>query len=307
MPRPRLLSTGLLFAACSAPQAREQPAAEPLAPKAPVPEAAEAPELAPVAPEPRTSHGFRFEAQGPNFTLWSDGVERPYDRFSEICEETARRVRDWLDLPDPDSPIDFYLVSEAEHIRRLEEEVGLPDSVTRGLPAEYAEGGYYHPWRTLVLRIRPDMNVEWMVCHEACHPLFRELAGRNPAWLNEGLAETLPSWILFSETAGPEEAGFSYASYQQYLKRLVAANGLPTLAEFTTQSTREFHSDRWRGFSLAWSLVALLLTSDHPEVQGRVPELVRALASRSTLWEDVTSVYDAELLERLWHEFVRGL
>lgn len=287
------LVLGLALASCGAPEPGALSKSEPSAAPAPEP--------------PRTLHGFRLEAEGANFTLWSDGIERPYARLSEICEQTSLRVRDWLDLPDPESPIDFFLVSEARHVTRLEEGLGLPDSATRGLPEEYAEGGYYHPWRTLVLRIRPEANLEWMVCHEACHPVFREFAGRNPSWLNEGLAETLPSWILFSDSASPEQAGYSYAAYQQFLKRLVAADALPSIGEFVTQSTREFHSDRWRGFSLAWSLVTLLLTSDHPDVRGRVPELVRGLATQPTLWEDFTAVYDPVLIERLWHDFVRGL
>ena len=218
------------------------------------------------------------------------------ERLANVAQWTRDRSFRWLsDEPVETGPVEIFIAASEAELRRLERELPLPGA--RPL-ARTSKGGYFHSHLTILLVVEPGRNTEWLVSHEMFHSVFRTLAKSNPPALNEGLAEVVPSWILFGSGPTPQNAGATYPAYEQMLEEVVAGGRVPALADFLRMSRDEFHFNRWANFSLAWSLSRLLVESKDPEISGRLPELVGRLYADP--WEAFCEVYDGAHVERAW-------
>jgi hypothetical protein len=259
--------------------------------------AAEAPAAALPRGVMRVRGGLALRAWRNHVRIYSE-LELDFERLANVAQWTRDRSLRWLAAePFETQPIQIFLCDREEELRRLEAELPLPGS--RSLERT-AKGGYFHAHAVILLLVEEQRNLEWLVSHEMFHSVFRAVAVANPPALNEGLAEVVPSWILYGDGPSPEGARATYPSYEALLADVVASDSVPALESLISASADEFHADRWRSFALAWSLARLLIESDDPEVAGRVPRLVRALVGDP--WEAFCQVYDEGLVERRWRE-----
>ena len=251
---------------------------------------------------PRERGGLALRAWRNHVRLYSE-LELDFERLANVAQWTRDRSLRWLaEEPFETQPIQIFLCDREDELRRLEAELPLPGS--RALERT-SKGGYFHAHAAILLVVEEGRNVEWLVSHEMFHSVFRSLAAANPPALNEGLAEVVPSWILYGDGLSPEGARATYPSYEAVLVEVVAGGSLPSLESLISASVDEFHADRWRSFALSWSLARLLIESDDPEIAGRVPALVRALVGDP--WEAFRQVYDEELVERRWREALAAM
>ena len=250
------------------------------------------------APEvPATLGGIPLRAHNDFARIYSE-LELNFDHLGRIAVRTRLRVSAWLQVePVRGRPVDVFLVGAPDELRRLEQELGLPSA---GSWRQWANGGYFHSHRAMALVVAPGRSTEWLVSHEMWHSVFRDVAQRHPVALNEGLAEVLPSWILYGRTRRPEDNLATYRDYEPVLVKLVENGDVPPLEEFVQWDSDRFHTDRWASFSLAWCLGKMLVESRHPGLQGKLPRLIGHLGTNKTTWQDFSDVYDAELLEQLW-------
>jgi hypothetical protein len=250
----------------------------------------------------RARGGLALRAWRNHVRIYS-GLELDFERLANVAQWTRDRSLRWL-APEPfeTQPIQIFLCDREEELRRLEAELPLPGS--RSLERT-AKGGYFHAHAVILLLVEEHRNLEWLVSHEMFHSVFRSVAAANPPALNEGLAEVVPSWILYGDGPSPVGARATYPSYEALLVELVASGSVPTLESLISASADEFHADRWRSFALSWSLARLLIESDDPAVAGRLPQLMRALVGDP--WEAFCQVYDEELVERRWRQALGAL
>lgn len=266
------------------------PPDQPHAPRPTLPALADAP-----ASVRRERGSLPLRAWRTHVRIYSE-LELDFERLANVAQWTRDRSFRWLSQQDFETePIEVYLCDREEELRRLEAELPLPGA--RPL-ARTSKGGYFHSQSAVLLLVEPDRSTEWLLSHEMFHSVFRSLATANPPTLNEGLAEVVPSWILYGDGPSPESGGATYPEYEAVLEQLAAAGRVPPLRELVSLSRDEFHRDRWTHFSLSWSLARFLVESDDPAVQGRVPALLAAL--HADPWMGFCEVYDAAEVERLW-------
>jgi hypothetical protein len=285
----------LLLVACRTDAARpEAPPREARGPDS-APPAAARPAAPPAAVE-RARGGLPLVAWRNHVRIYSE-LALDFERLANVAQWTRDRSMRWLcEEPFETQPIQIFLCDREEELRRLEAE--LPLVGARALERT-AKGGYFHAHAAILLLVEPERNVEWLVSHEMFHSVFRHLAAANPPALNEGLAEVVPSWILYADGPSPERAAATYPGYEAVLADLVARGAVPPLERLLSLTADEFHRDRWASFALSWSLARVLIESSDPAIAGRVPLLVRSLVGDP--WEAFQRVYDAELVERRWH------
>ena len=225
-------------------------------------------------------------------------LDVPAERLAEVADRTREKVAGWIRTEADVETIDVFLCATPEELQRLEaERTDAPEASWR----RHAGGGYYHESRTVLILVTPGLNLEWLVSHEMVHSVFRDVARSYPVALNEGLAEVLPSWVLFGETETPETNRATYDDYERVVARLVEQGRIPALEEFLRWSPDTFHADRWASFALSWSLTRFLIETEDPRLRARVPQLVCALGAGGDPWVAFSSVYDAPLVEELWN------
>ena len=300
--RTSMLATLLL--GCGAREAPEppEPAGEPDPADTLPPAVREVPAPAPTAPPPvprapASKAYLPLRAHNGVVRIYSE-LELPFGHYAHVAESTRERANEWLGVESSYyEPVDLFLLAGSRDLARLERILGLPAA---GGWRQRANGGYYHLDRTIAMVVEPERDTAWLVSHEMWHSVFRDVARRHPVALNEGLAEVLPSWILYGSTGRPEENFATYPDYEPVLARLVAAGEVPPLEELIGWSSDRFHADRWASFSLAWCMAKMLMESPHPRVRDCLPRLMQHLGTNETAWEDLCDVYDRELLEKLW-------
>lgn len=265
-----------------------------------------APEAAPGPAVPERA-GLELRASSRNFRVFGHGA-RSWERLAETTERTRERMRSWLGLSTGDwaEPVDLLLCRDRTEVELTVRRLRLPRPQDPLRRKQRPPEGYYSTHRVIVLSAHAR-DMRWFVAHESCHPVFREATRATCPAINEGLAETLPSWILFSDAERPEDAGYTYLEYERHAATLVREGRVPSLEAFLELSSAEFQADRWTHFSLAWSLVRLLLTSTEEGVAGRLPGLVRALSEDESPWVTFARHYDAGRVEDLWRAELEGL
>ena len=276
------------------------------------PDGAPPPEFRPPAPPrsslesvpghvPRRRGSLPLRAWRSHVRIYSE-LPLDFERLANVAQWTRDRSLRWLaDQPFETEPVEVYLCDRQDELRRLEDELPLPGA--RPLPRT-SKGGYFHSQSTVLLLVEEGRNTEWLLAHEMFHSVFRHVAKANPPALNEGLAEVVPSWILFGGGPTPELARARYPDYEVVLAELVTNGRVPPLRDFVKLDADEFHRNRWASFSLAWSLARLLVESRDPVIRGRVPDLLRAL--HTDPWTAFCEVYDAEAVERAWRAELRS-
>ena len=121
------------------------------------------------------------------------------------------------------------------------------------------------------VRRRPGHDHRQVVAHEVAHAVARPSIGRPGIFLDEGLAEVIANWVLFSEGVAPgDEPVVDLVRANRAATRLEQRR-VPTLSKLLKLSFARFHGDGERDhYDLAWSFArhAAATPADAAEPSG---------------------------------------
>jgi hypothetical protein len=126
--------------------------------------------------------------------------------------------------------------------------------------------------------------------------------------VDEGLAEVLPDWLLFSKLDRPEDHVSTYPMYQSRCARAVGLGDAGSLSWLFSLDYWGFRDDRLDGlgYAASWALMKTLVESREPDIAGRMQELFTSLAQGNALPAAIEQVYGLARIESLWRERMRS-
>ncbi|MEQ8768864.1 MAG: hypothetical protein RL885_33470 [Planctomycetota bacterium] len=241
----------------------------------------------------------------------------PLGRLADHVDTAGELMADWAGfaLDEGVPPVRYvYLCRLVETLLAIERHhdfksiyQSLDSSKTKGRTFE-PRGGYYKPLSLVILLDRPGSDAEWDVPHEIVHSIV-EVAGRDVASvLNEGLAELLAPAALYAKGARPGDPlpldlDVAWRSCEE-LDRISRPGVLSRLFALDYWSFRDAKVENLY-YELSTSLVHLLLTHEHPALEGRFPVLISRLRRYPDTWDAFRKTYPPALVERLWVERVK--
>jgi hypothetical protein len=201
----------------------------------------------------------------------------------------------------------LFLCSSAERMLEVERLSGEPSSNVAGRTFAF-RGGFYE--RSAMALIPPGSEAwtRWLVVHELAHAAFCERVGGRADPIDEGLAEVLPDWLLFSDAARPEDHSSTYTMYEWNCAQAALRPSPPTLAWLCKLDYWGFRDDRIEnlGFSASWALMKLLVESRDPAIGGHVPALLSDLANGFPLQAALDREVGLAALESAWRARMRS-
>lgn len=237
-----------------------------------------------------------------HFEIWSE-TGLPLQLLIDVAEDTQRRSREWLGMPDPPAGqrTEIHLVRNVVSLYLLEERNGL--SPSRDYPDERSFRGRCHPEVGLiVVPIDTFANLRWQIAHEVTHVVFHELVRRNVPIANEGLAELLPDWILGTNAGTPDTFETRSKFYDRRLARAVLAREAPNFTEFLRVDDATFYDPHaeWLWYALSWKLAKVLVERETDGTRGQYRAFLGALAKGKDIGSSLTDVYDLGTIEAEW-------
>ncbi len=231
--------------------------------------------------------------------------------YAAIADRVLPRLREWFgpgwDRHSPPARYTVYLCSSVERMFEVERLCGESISVIPGHRVPYP-GLFYPRSKSVVMLPGTARDTAWLLVHELTHAAFFERVGRDADPINEGLAELLPDWLLYSKLERPEEHLSTYARYQSRCARAMLERGSTSLPWLCSLNYTAFRDDRIEelGYAASWALMKTIVESRDPAITGRVQALLSDLAHGSSVQDALDGVYGLARIESVWRGRMRS-
>lgn len=229
--------------------------------------------------------------------------------YADLGDRVLPRLRRWFGdgqvRTDPSARYTIFLCSSVQCMLEVERLCGEPSSQIPGRTFAY-RGGFYPRPRVALIPPGSRRLTCWLVAHELSHAAFFERVGNAADPIDEGLAEVLPDWLLFSNEARPEDHSATYPRYESCCGSAMLRSKVPTLSWLCALDYWGFRDDRIEdlGFASSWVLAKLLVESREPGIEGRVQGLLTNLSRGRSLREALSSEFGWTRIEQRWHEWM---
>jgi hypothetical protein len=227
------------------------------------------------------------------------------DDLARVAESTRSKLREWLGIEPKavDDALEIYVCKDDDAVAEVER-LHAPSASAQAYPRLKLRSYYRREARLIVIPESKDRAANrWSVSHEIAHSVFGELVTQPVEFVNEGLAELIPYWILFTDAESPSAVTSRFATYQHECGRLAFDRELPSLERSLRMGAWEFVTEpnAFQHYALAWSFTKLLVEDDSAQSASRYRELLRALGRGDDAWTAFQHMYDAVEIERRWH------
>ncbi len=269
--------------------------------------------ITPPASNTPRAYALPYRTQRGSVYYGSDTLRALGDLATTI-DRVDERLSNWATgrSPETDLPASFvYLCRDIETLLAIERHhdfksvYGHADSASTPDRTFEPRGGYYQQLGVIALLDQPGVDVPWNIAHETSHAALARWTSFVPDVLNEGLAEIVTAWVLYSNAEMPSD------------DLPLDLNVVNTCRSATRRDRRAFRLawlfglDYWQfrddrsddlNFSLATSLCHFLLSDGHPSVAGRFPALIQRLGADRSPWFAFQRTYPVGLVERRWRD-----
>lgn len=231
--------------------------------------------------------------------------------YAALADRVLPRLREWFgprraqaaELPH----YTIFLCSSVERMLEVERLSGEPTSQVAGRSFAF-RGGFYGRSRMAMFVPESERWTRWTLVHELVHAVFLERTGVRADVIDEGLAELLPDWLLFSDEARPEDHISTYPTYESTCGAAALRPNRPSLHWLYGLDYWAFRDDRLGdlGFAASWALMKLLVESRDPDFAGRLQLLFTDLADGFSVQSALNSTFGLVRVELAWRERIRS-
>lgn len=164
-------------------------------------------------------------------------------------------------------------------------------------------GGYYAQLGIIALVAGRNQDLRLDIVHEMTHVVLEKYFGVLEDVIDEGLAEVLSPWILFTESTSPRQTPITNINHANQCSTTLADGQLPNLRTLFLLDYWQFRDKQSDNlyFALSWSLVDFLLRTDDPRFANLFPKFLNRARSLGSAWRALAEVYDIRTLWSAWH------
>lgn len=223
----------------------------------------------------------------------SSDTEPHLDAYADVVGAVLARAGAWLPPEREDGPawpaVRFlYLCEDDAKLTAVERHHGY-ENAYGAKPSPFPDWGrHYDLLGVISVRRRPGHDHRQVIAHEVAHAVSRPSIGRPGVFLDEGLAEVLANWVLFSEGVSPADEPVIDLVRTTRAAELIRRRRTPSLQTLLTLSFADFHGRRERDhYDLAWSFVRTLAEQptdpDDEDGQSLLERVLSAARERASI------------------------